>query len=893
MRSSLARFLALCLCVLTFVLPRPAEAQAQAARDARLSVTVTDPLGAVVQGATITVTGVEDATKAATIAPAKTSDKGVADIDKLMPGRYDIKAEFPGFDIAMMKDVRLRTGDNRHAIVLPLKKVQDEITVTRDKQDQAADRSLSFGSALTREQIDAMSDDPDELRRQLLQLGGPDAVIKVDSFEGADLPPKAQIKSIRITRDQFAAENHYAGGISIEIVTQPGIGPLRGSARIGFQDSALDGNNPLVQARGPAQNRNFGGSIGGTLKKDKASFSIGFNGSKNFETPGLYTTTPGGGTVGQVLDVRQPYEYTSWSALVDYSVTKDQTMRFGLSRNTNNRENIGVGDTNVIERGYSQESSGWNFRAQNVGPIGRRMFLNTRFMLNWNDNVSKSVVEKQTFTVINDGLTTGGAQRTGGTHTRNFTAQSDLDYVRGRHSVRSGIQLDGSRYRTNANSNYLGSFTFASYDDFLAVTPRSYTRRVGDPVIEYWNITAGLYVQDDFKLRKNLTITPGVRVEAQTHINDYNNIGPRIGVTWAPFKSGRTTLRGSWGIFYDWLSTGVYEQTLRFDGFRQQELNVINPGFPDPGSGGTVPATNRYLLDGNISMARNNRLSVGASQTINKVLSVGGTYYETRGANLLWGNNLNAPLNGVRPNPQFANVVLADSVGSAKQQSFSPYAQFNLSGNAPPGPPGAGPRFSWRRGLSVYASYTLSKSENDTDGAFTIPANGDLAAEWGPSSFDTRQRLSMSLNTSMLKNLNVNIYFYGSSAPPITIRTGLDNNGDTIFNDRPVGVGRNSERTIGQWSSEGYLSYGWGFGRRSVPAQPGIMITSVGGAMNVQTMAAQAQPRYRLNIGCTISNLLNHPQYSGFSGIMTSPLFLQPTSASGVRRITFNLGLGF
>jgi hypothetical protein len=891
MRSAVKYALCLTTCLIACLAPARARAQTPA-RDGKLALTVTDPLGAVVQGATVTITGIDDTTKASTIAPLKTTDKGVGTIDTLIPGRYDIKAEFPGFELGVLKDVRIRSGENKHAVVLPLKKVEDSVTVTRDKQDAAADRSLSFGSALTREQIDALSDDPDEMRRQLSQMA-PDARIIVDSFEGGELPPKSQIKSIRITRDQFAAENHFAGGISIEIITQPGLGALRGGVRMGFLSSALDGNNPLVNARGPAQNRNFGGNVGGTIKKDKASFSLNLNGGNSYETPVLYTYTPSGERVATVLDVRTPRENVGWSGLLDYAVTKDQTMRFSFGTSWNESQNLGIGNTDVIERGYSSKGRGWNFRAQNVGPVGRRMFLNTRFQMFGNNSKTQSVVEKQTFIINNDGVTTGGAQRIGGTGTVNFTIGSDLDYVRGRHSLRTGVQIDGTHYRTDANSNYLGTFTFASYDALSAGTPRSYTRRIGDPNIEYWNVSAGFYIQDDFKIRKNLSITPGVRIEAQTHLNDYNNIGPRIGFTWAPFKSGRTTLRGSWGIFYDWLSTGVYEQTIRFDGERQRELNIINPSFPDPGSQGVIPATNKYLLGSDVDMARTNRVSAGASQTINKVLSVGGTFAYQRGGNVLWGQNLNAPVNGVRPQALFANVVMAESVGSVRSKSFSPYMQFNLAGNTPPGPPGGGPLFSWRRGLYVSANYTLAKSENNTDGAFTIPATTDLAAEWGPSSFDTRQRLSMSVSSTFLKNLNLNIYFYGSTAPPITVRTGLDDNGDTVFNDRPAGFGRNSERTIGQWSSEGYISYSLGFGKRTVPVQPGIMINSTGGGLSVSTMTPQATPRYRINLGANINNLFNRPQYGGFSGIITSPLFLQPTSANGQRRITFNANLSF
>ena len=120
----------------------------------------------------------------------------------------------------------------------------------------------------------------------------------------------------------------------------------------------------------------------------------------------------------------------------------------------------------------------------------------------------------------------------------------------------------------------------ADLDAYLAGQPQSFTIRTGDPNIQYWNMQLGMYVQDDIRVRKNLTLSPGVRYEVQTHLSDYNNFGPRFGVTWSPGKSGKTTIRGSVGVFYDWLSTGVYEQTLRVDGVRQQELTVTDPPYP-------------------------------------------------------------------------------------------------------------------------------------------------------------------------------------------------------------------------------------------------------------------------------------------------------------------------
>ena len=194
----------------------PLFAQAPA-RDGRLIVTVVDQTRAVLPGATVTVSGLDEATKAVARDPVKASDQGIATI-ALAPGRYLVTAEFPGFDPGVLKEVRIRAAnDNKQMVVLAIQGLQDSVTVGRDKQESAADRNNgSFGTALTREQVDALSDDPAEMAKQLQEMAGGSAVMRVDSFEGGQLPPKAMIKSIHVTRDAFAAENHNAGGLFIE-----------------------------------------------------------------------------------------------------------------------------------------------------------------------------------------------------------------------------------------------------------------------------------------------------------------------------------------------------------------------------------------------------------------------------------------------------------------------------------------------------------------------------------------------------------------------------------------------------------------------------------------------------------------------------------------------------
>ena len=191
----------------------------------------------------------------------------------------------------------------------------------------------------------------------------------------------------------------------------------------------------------------------------------------------------------------------------------------------------------------------------------------------------------------------------------------DLDYVRGNPHVRTGVQVDASRWRSNDCVELSRHLHVRKPGGLRAGRPRSYTRRIGDPNLKYENYQGALYVQDDVRVRRNLTLSAGLRYEAQTHVNDYDNVMPRFGITWAPFTGGQTTLRASWGIFHDWFSMNTYEQTLRVDGFRQQEIDIVNPPYPDFNELSLLaPPGNRYLLSEGVGLPRSTRVSLGIDQ---------------------------------------------------------------------------------------------------------------------------------------------------------------------------------------------------------------------------------------------------------------------------------------
>lgn len=857
-------------------------------RDGKLLITVVDQTRGVIPGATVTVSSLDAPSK--TFEPAKTTDQGLATLAGLPPGRYVVTAEFPGFETGLLKEVRVRAGDNKQQIVLAIQGLTDSVTVSRDQQEASADRrGGSFGTALTREQVDALSDDPAEMQRQLQDMAGGNSVIRVDSFEGGQLPSKAMIKSIHVTRDAFAAENHNAGGLFIDIITQPGIGPLRGGGRYNIRDGALTGRSPFVTVKGPERSQNYGTNFSGTLIKEKASFNLSLNGSSSFETPNLYVALPDG-TLSEALPIRQPRDTENVYSVFDYAVTKDQTLRINYFSNDNTSRNLGVGGYDQLERAHTNEFHNRTLRIQEVGPLGRRAFINTRLEIGWENTESRSAVEAPTIRV-NDSFTSGGAQVAGGRRSRTFNLASDLDYVRGIHSVRAGVVLFGGSYHSDDTSNYLGTYTFTSLEAYAAGQARSYTRRIGDPNIDYFNLQSAGYVQDDIRIRKGLTITPGLRYEAQTHLKDFSGFGPRFGITWSPLKNGKTTLRASAGMFTDWLQSGIYEQTLRVDGVRQRELNIVNPSYPDPGNVGLVPPINKYTLADDLRMARDARVSAGIDYAFSPFTRLGVTYTHVNGTSVLRGLNLNAPVDGVRPNPAFGNLIQVVDDGASRQNTLNVFLQASLTAPSM-GPPKT--RWDWKR-TNFGVNYNLNRFENNTDGAFSVPATGSIADDWGPAGNDVRNRIGMFFGAGWLKNFNANLNLFYQSGSPYTIRTGLDDNGDLIFNDRPAGVGRNSLRGDGSFTLSGFFVYNIPIGHKTLgPMPPGIMINGGGGGnFSVTTMQADSLPRFRMGIVVNAQNLTNSTNYTGYSGTMTSKFFGQPTAAQGMRRIDVGLNVNF
>ncbi|MCA1615978.1 MAG: carboxypeptidase regulatory-like domain-containing protein, partial [Acidobacteria bacterium] len=830
--------LAVCLTVSLLAPPAAAFAQSKAAAEASLKVTVFDAGGALVHRARVSVRSKKSDKS------TETNRNGEAAFSRLAPGEYELTVEAEGFEPHAQANLALAAGANTAEVRLAVASIQEEVAVGRDEQERRTDpRSDNFSNVLTAEQIEQLPDDPEELEQAVNALAGPGASIRVNGFRGGRLPPKSHIKEIRFRLNPYAAENHDTGFGHVDITTKTGLGSWHGTLNFGFRDEALNARPVFSARRNPEQTRRVGLTFDGPLWPGRTSFFFSADANAGFDTKPIIAALPGGVLYDTAA---RPSRTLNVQARGEHSLSKLHTLRAEYQRNASRNDNLGIGDHDLPERGYTLDQAEQVFRLAATGTIFKRYFNELRFQARTQRLDYAPSTEAPTV-VVNNSFARGGAQVKGSRGVTEFELAENFDIPFEKHSTRAGLLFEGGAYRSDESRNYLGTFTFASLADFAAERPSVYTRRTGDPSISYTNFQLGWYWQDDWRVRKDLTLSYGVRHEMQTHLSDRSNFAPRFGFAWSPLKSGKVTLRGGAGLFYDWFAAAAFEQTVRVDGVRQRDTIVREPGYPDPLAGGVIALPpSRIQSDPRLRMPYVAQASVGVETQLAKRFRLMTDYQFQRGTNLLRGRNVNAPLPGAgRPDPSVGNVTQIESTGGSTLHRvmvhLSP-AMLRI---------GAGGGWFWN------VAYRWSHQTSDTDGPLSLPAdNFDLRAERGPSSQDVRHFFSAMVNRQIVRNLNLMVIASANSARPYNVTTGRDDNGDAVFTDRPAGVGRNSARGDSRFEVTTRLAYGFDFGgKRAEEAAAGGAPRAIRiGAGGVDGLPSAASQKYRLEFFVSASN---------------------------------------
>lgn len=876
--------------VVTFVVAITSVAAAQAVQGAgvgsTLRVTVLDQTEAALIIAQVTVVDGRGAEHSATV-----DQNGIAVFENLAPGNYQVKASADSFR-PITTPFNVRRGDNRTTLRLALATIEQTVVV----QDQsAADRrDNGFTQTLTQDEIDSLPDDPDEMADELARMAGPGAQIFVNGFRGGRLPPKDQIQQIRFHTNSFSSEYHEAGMIRVEVITKPGMGGWRGQTNFGFRDESLNSKNYFADEKGAEQMRRYMVNFQGPIAKGKTGLTVSFDGNSSYDSRTINALSPAGGAVTGLAET--PTDAMNFSARVEHLMGKTSQLQAEYSRRQNNRNNIGVGDFDLPERAYATENSTDTFRLRSTNVIGKKVFSEFRFSV-IDSTLSSSSLSNAPTIRVNEAFTAGGAGQTGDRRAREIEIAQNFDFTIGRkHSMRAGLLLESGWWNSNQRSNAFGTYTFTSLDAYKAGLPATYSIRTGDPVVDYSQTKAGWYLQDDFRPSKNLQISLGVRQEIQTQVDSKFNFAPRGAFTWNATK--KTTVRGGYGIFYDWYDSAVYEQTIRVDGNHQIDAIVQNPSFPVTDVSGTrLPAS--LIRAASLNQPIIQQASIGLERPLAPWAGFRTDYMWTRGSDSLRSVNINAPVNGVRPNPAIGNITEIQSTGKRASDRVT------VALDA---------RYAPRRVLGM-VMYQYANSRSFADSPTSLPSNSlDPDADWGPSGMDVRHRIFFNFNAPIANGVRLGLNVQGSSALPYNITTGLDNNGDTVFNDRAPGVGRNAGRGAAQWTTNIRLNKSIGLGGTragapNIPLPPpppsgnGAMNQRVGGGgaggpggggdgPQMVVMEGGAQ-KYRLDLYMNIQNAFNNVNYNAFIGNQLSPFFGTATSAAAPRRVELGFSLGF
>lgn len=795
---------------------------------------VADEFGGTVIGATVTATDSNGAVKTVT-----TGEDGTYIFNALAPGKYSVRVQATGFAVfeTTAQAVSVNAGQRQTLDVkLSISLEKQEVTVSAETPVSTEAENNASALVLKDKDLDALPDDPDDLAAALQALAGPSAgpnggQIYIDGFTGGRIPPKESIREIRINQNPFAAEFDRLGFGRVEILTKPGTDKLRGQAFFSFSDESLNSRNPYAPTRGAYQARNFGGNLSGPVIKKKASFFVDFEKRDSddnaiinapFVQPATFDFT----RINRTVLV--PRKHTALSGRLDYQLNAKNTLVGRYSYERNHQSNLGVSENALdvdpffgINRTYSLTDTEHAIQLTETAVLSPTIINETRFRFEHNPRFSGGDISAPII-VVSDAFTGGGASAGPARNTTNrIELQNYTSIAHKTQSIKAGVRVRSVRISDFTQQNFNGTFIFAGlpsiapangatptpaitsleqYREFRqgvsGILPTQLSISGGNPLAHVNQTDFGLFAQDDWRVRPNFTLSAGLRYENQTNIHSNFNFAPRLSFAYSPGGGGarqpKTVLRGGFGIFYDRVGENLTLQAERFNGTNQQQF-IISAPLPGDTSARAVqartilaqfplvPTTDALTAFALPQTTRRVAPNIDAPYTIQSAFSVERllpgkitatvNYINTRSLHLLRLRNINAPLNGVRPLGDTAgNIFEYESSGILNQNQLivSANTRFN-------------PKFT------LFSNYTLSKTNSDTDGAGSFPAdNYNLRQEYGRASIDVRHRFFFGGSFTMPWNLRLNPLVIATSGRPFNITTGLDNNGDTQFLDRPA-----------------------------------------------------------------------------------------------------------
>lgn len=833
-----------------------------------LKGTVTDQLDSLVVGATVTLKNAKGVVTSAT-----SNSSGVYEFKRLAPGTYDLKIIAPGFNTYEEKSIEISPRET-HTLNAQLTVAFENQEVTVDDRNISTDSDNNAGAVVLRgRDLEALPNDPQALMAALQALAGPadpeggGPQVKVDGFSNGQVPPKEAIREVRVNNNPWSAENEFPGFGGIEIFTQPGADKWHGSTSFDFNDESLNSRNPYTTFRAPYQQRAYNFALSGPIIKKRASFSAFFGRYLSDANSVVNATTLDPVTL-EPVSVNQsfvtPENNTYGNLRGDLKINSKHTLVGRVNYNVSTQDLQGIGGFSLPTRAYSGRRTNFTLQMTETAMLNEKTVNETRLQWIRNRFQQSSVLNSFALNVL-DSFFGGGAQvGSSSNEQERFELQNFTSWTSGNHFLKVGGRVRRAHIDSISPGNFGGTYTFAGgpgplldendqivpgpggQPEIIEVSSLERYRRTlafqraglspaairllgggatqfsiagGDPEAEVKQWDVAFYIQDEWKVRPNFTISPGLRYETQNNINGNSDFAPRVAFAWSPVfgkpkaaekpatpagatppaatapapappPAGppKTVFRGAVGYFYNRISEDITLQSIRFDGIHQQQFLVTDPAvlnlFP------VVPPIDlldtfsqpqiRRLKSDDLRASRSFRAMFAMERLLPAKIKLSITYFYGRTTRLQRVVNINAPLGGtfIPGQPNSGERPLGSEAGNlfeyqATGKSIGNTLSLNLNGNL--------------KAVSFWGGYNLNKTRNTDNGQTGSPFDAyDFSEEWARTPFGTLSFAYGGGNYQAPHGFSMNVFTIASSGQPFNITTGRDTNGDTFFSERPA-----------------------------------------------------------------------------------------------------------